>query len=164
MTDKDIADFIVHRADMNGKQYKLRSPELVLYVPNDNTAIVALQYSNNSEPFMLRFTNGTQRGLFRLRYNGEVLKPFIKQLRQSAAYNSIVKYDVDTFPDWTKHLVSYAIIDALKTKGMGFDAFATTANLGDIELIRPNETYEQVAIETDLLALGMPDDIDSVAL
>ena len=163
MTDQDIVNFIVHRADINGKQYKLRSPELVLYVPNDNTAIVALQYGNNSEPFMLRFTNGTQRGLFKLRYNREVLKPFIKQLRQSAAYNSTVKYDVCTLPDWAKHFVSYAIINALKTKGMGFDAFAIS-HLGDIELIRPNETYEQIAIETDLLTLGMPDDVDSLVL
>ena len=164
MTDKDIADFIVHRADINGKQYKLRNPELILYMPNDNTAIVALQYSNNNEPFMLRFTNGTQRGLFKLKYNREVLKPFIKQLMQSAAFGQpTVKYDVDTLPGWTRHIVSCTIIDALKTKGMGVDAFAIS-HLGDIELIRPNETYEQAAIETDLLALGMPNDIDSLAL
>lgn len=163
MTDQDIADFIVHRADINGKQYKLRSPELVLYVPNDNTAIVALQYGSNTEPFMLRFTYNNQRGLFKLKYNQEVLKPFIKQLRQSATYSSIVKYDVDTLPGWTRHIVSCTIIDALKTKGMGVDAFAIS-HLGDIELIRPNETYEQAAIETDLLALGMPNDIDSLAL
>ena len=71
-----------------------------------------------------------------------------------------VKYDVDTLPGWTKHFVSYAIIDALKTKGTGFDAFAIS-NLGDIELIRPEETYEEAAIETDLLALGIPDELTS---
>ena len=154
MTDQDIVNFIVHRAEVNGLPQKLHSPELVLVKCGGITAVVALQYEGHNEPFMLRFTNGTQRGLFKLKYNQEDLKKF------TTSMPSCMKYDVETLPSWFKHFVSYAVIDALKTKGMGFDAFAIS-RLGDIELIRPEETYEEAAIETDLLALGIPDELTS---
>ena len=52
--------------------------------------------------------------------------------------------------------MSYAIIEALQTKGYGFDLFCI--NFGtDPELIDPDETYEEAAIETDLLDFSFDD-------
>ena len=146
MTDEQIVQFLLYRAKKNGCSLKLSNPKLVIY----KARYLAIRFDGHNEPFILRFTNGTVRALFKINVDNEEFISWKKELVCKHANNFEIEYDLNDVPACVKHFVSYAIIESLKTKGMGFDLFAISFN-NDIELINPNESYEEVAIETDLL-------------
>lgn len=148
MTDKQIVQFILHRAEVNGQMLQLHSPKLVVFQHSANRPLfLGIRYENSKDVFFVRFLNGDQRGLFKI----TVDESTITKLREEVKQKGEVEYDVDTFPASVKHFVSWAVIEALKTKGIGFDLSAISFGT-DPELIDPNETYEEAAIETDLLS------------
>ena len=78
-----------------------------------------------------------------------------ESLKPSMAKNGgIVDCDIDALPPDVKHHISYAIIEALKTTKMGFDLYALGSRL-DIPLIDQDETYEEAAIEADLMSVEL---------
>ena len=150
MTDKQIVQFVLRRATIGGQQFGFSSPKLVIYFDRLST-ILAVKYNNSDEIFLLRFTHGTHRCLFRL--NEPVKKAgeaFDKWKKTAKHVNDVdLEYSLDTLPANIKHYVSYAFIEALKTNGMGCDMF--TFSYDDISIIKPNETYEEASIEVDLM-------------
>lgn len=118
---------------------------------------LAVMFDGHNEPFMLRFTENNVRAIFKLKIeDGEYLA---WRAELSSRYNAFSKtsnraftvdYDIETLPSCVKHFVSRAVVNALQTKGMGFDMFAISFKQ-DIKLIDASETYETAAIETDLM-------------
>ena len=157
MTDKQIVQFILHRAQQNGQPLKLSNPRLVIYKNTARYPYIAVMFDGHNEPFMLRFAENNARALFKIQmYNTEYLA-----WREELSHKCIefaktsngaftIDYDLETLPSCVKNFVSYAIIKALQTKGMGFDLFAISYS-HDINLIDASETYETAAIETDLM-------------
>lgn len=155
MTDQQIANFILHRAKTIGQQSGLANPKLVIYKWGTSSMLVAVRFENHAEPFMLRFTKGDRRGVFKLKIDHPEYQAWKLSLDKShnGQFEYEVDYDLSNLPGCVKHFISYAIIEALKTKGVGFDLFSITFSKGDPSLISPSETYEEVAIETDLLCV-----------
>ena len=169
MTDKQIVQFILHRAQQNSQPLKLSNPRLVVYKNTMQFPYLAVVFDGHDEPFMLRFTENNVRAVFKIKMEDSEYLAWRAEL--SSKFNAFSKtssgaftvdYDLDTLPACVKHFVSYAIIKALQTKGMGFDMFAISFKQ-DIKLIDASETYEMAAIETDLMdfnfdtQMNMPD-------
>ena len=161
MTDKQIVQFILHRAQQNGQQFGLSHPRLVVYKNTMQFPYLAVVFDGHNEPFMLRFTKNNVRAVFKIKMEDSEYLAWRTEL--SNKFNAfsktssgafIVDYDLDTLPACVKHYVSYAIINALQTKGMGFDLFAVSFN-NDIKIIDAFETYESAAIETDLMDFSL---------
>lgn len=149
MTDNQIAQFILHRAKRIGLLLKLTDPCLVIYCFNGSDSILAIKFNGYSEPFMLRFMSNSRRKLFMLDTDGIEPKTWKKSMLVDS-YSRYIRYDIETAPKSLKKYISNAVIEALKTKGVGFDLFALSFR-DDPILIDPNETYEEAAIETDLM-------------
>ena len=169
MTDKQIIQFILHRAQQNGQPLKLSNPRLVIYKNTARYPYIAVMFDGHNEPFMLRFTENNVRAIFKLKMDNieylawrDELSHKCIEFAKTSSGAFTVDYDLDTLPACVKHFVSYAIIKALQTKGMGFDMFAISFKQ-DIKLIDASETYEMAAIETDLMdfnfdtPVNMPD-------
>ncbi len=150
MTDKQIVQFVLHRAALGGQHLGFSSPKLVIYI-SGSSMLLAVKYNNSDEIFLLRFKNGTRRSLFKLdepiNKAGEAFGKWKKTAKQ--VNDVVLEYSLDMLPANIKHYVSYAFIDALKTNGMGFDLFSFSYD--DISIIKPNETYEEASIEADLM-------------
>lgn len=150
MTDKQIVQFVLRRATIGGQSVGLSSPKLVIYFSGP-LPLLGVKYNNIDEIFLLRFTYGTHRGLFKLNEPankaGEAFDKWKKTAKQ--VNDTDLEYSLDTLPANIKHYVSYAFIEALKTNGMGCDMFSFSYD--DISIIKPNETYEEASIEADLM-------------
>ena len=55
-------------------------------------------------------------------------------------------------PDFIRHEVSMAIIEALKNPKVGIKliGFLNIGTLSNMHLVEPEETYEQISIEADM--------------
>ena len=154
MTDRQIVDFILFRAKKSVAQAKsdLVDPKLVLY-HNAQRLYLAVKFKNYNEPCMIRFIRKNNMcGLFQVKCDNPEFSSWKQALKNSFGNTAvfIADYDLESLPPYIKHFVSYAFIEALKSKGIGFDMFALSYP-ADFPLIDPNETYEEVSIETDLM-------------
>ena len=157
MTDRQIANFIAYRAKANGQLLGLKDPTLIIY-KYDSWLGLGIKYANYKDIFMVRFIQGDVRGIFKIKCdNADPLewKTFIDNIKSSIAANCIAYSPNDPLiPACVKHFISYAIIEALKTKNVGFDLFSISYGT-DPSLVDPSETYEEAAIETDLMCFEM---------
>ena len=151
MTDQQIVNFIEYRAKKNGLEHKLYNPKLILYVGQNRFPFIGIKYENNDNVFFLRFWRNNIRAMFKIDFNinGLSVEDWISdKFKQKNGY---IEYDLSSVPKNIAHYVSYAIIDALKRNNTGLDMFSYNLYGVDIKLIDPNETYEEAAIETDLM-------------
>ena len=149
MTDEQIVQFIVHRAQISGQPLQLHNPKLVIYCHHTSSLYLGIKYEDCADPFLVRFINGSSCGLFKVKPQDAAFEIWRQQLYRVNGYGFTLDYNLSELPPCVKHFVSYAIIDALKTKGMGFDLFSFSFKT-DPMLIRPEESYEEAVIETDL--------------
>ena len=149
MTDEQIVQFIVHRAQASGLPLNLHNPKLVLYRNNGSSLYLGVKFEDYVDPFLVRFTNGSSRGMFKVKPQDPMFEPWRQRFCSEHSSTFTAEYVLSELPSCVKHFVSYAIIEALKTKGMGFDLFSLSFKT-DPMLIRPEESYEEAAIETDL--------------
>lgn len=149
MTDEQIVKFIIYRAQKAGQPLKLTNPKLVIYANAGSTIYLAVRFNGYEDPFFIRFTQGTARGIFKIKPQDPSFAAWKTTLFNENGSKFEIDYDLSKLPPCVKHFVSYAIIEALKTKGMGFDLFNLSFK-PDPEIIRPSESYEEAAIETDL--------------
>ncbi len=170
MTDKQIVQFLLFRAQRNSQHLNLSNPRLVIYKNTARYPYLAIMFDGHNEPFMLRFTENNSRAVFKLKMDNaeylawreELSRRCMEFLKTSNGGAFTIDYDLDSLPACVKHYVSYAIIQALQTNGMGFDLFAISFNQ-DIKIVDASETYEMAAIETDLMVFdddtsaNMPD-------
>ena len=150
MTDKQIVQFIIYRAQKAGQPLKLTNPKLVIYANAGSNIYLAVRFDNYKDPFFVRFTQGTVRGIFKIKPQDPSFAVWRIKLFNENGYKFEIDYDLSKLPPCVKHFVSYAVIETLKTKGMGFDLFNLSFK-PDPEIIRPSESYEEAAIETDLV-------------
>ena len=150
MTDEQIMQFVLYRAEQAGRLVKLSNPKLVL-CRNGNSIFLAVRFNGWKDAFLVRFTNNLRRGMFKVKPQDAMFDAWKAQFIKDGI--SETGYDLSSLPASVKHFVSYAIVDALKTKGMGFDLFSISFS-DDLEIIRPDESYEEAAIETDLLCFA----------
>ena len=150
MTDEQIVQFIVHRAQISGQPLQLHNPKLVLYRNNGSSLYLGVKFEDYVDSFLVRFTDGSRCGMFKIKPQDPVFESWQQELFNKHGRTFTIDYVLSELPPCVKHFVSYAIIEALKTKGMGFDLFALSFKT-DPMLIRPEETYEEAAIETDLV-------------
>jgi len=149
MTDEQIVQFIVHRAQISGQPQQLHNPKLVIYCHHTSSLYLGIKYEDCTDPFLVRFINGSSRGLFKVKPQDAAFEIWRQQLYRANGFGFTLDYILSELPPCVKHFVSYAIIEALKTKGMGFDLF-NLSFISDLELVRPEESYEEAVIETDL--------------
>ncbi len=150
MTDEQIVKFIIYRAQKAGQPLKLTNPKLVIYANACSAIYLAVRFDGYEDPFLVRFTQGTARGIFKIKPQDPSFDAWKTKLFAENGSKFEVDYDLSKLPPCVKHFVSYAVIKALKTKGMGFDLFNLSFK-PDPEIIRPSESYEEAAIETDLV-------------
>lgn len=152
MTDEQIVKFIEHRAAIAGQQANLHNPKLVIYCNCGSYLHLGIKFDNYNDAFIVRFMSGSMRGLFKIKPQDPMYEPWRKQYCRKNGSIYTIEYDLSTLPPCVKHFVSYAIIEALKTKGIGFDICALSSNFKeDLMLVDPNESYEEAVIETDLI-------------
>ena len=149
MTDEQIFKFIIYRAQKAGQPLKLTNPKLVIYANACSAIYLAVRFDGYEDPFLVRFTQGTARGIFKIKPQDPSFADWKAELFKENGPKFEIDYDLSKLPPCVKHFVSYAVIEALKTKGMGFDLFNLSFK-PDPEIIRPSESYEEAAIETDL--------------
>lgn len=150
MTDEQIVKFIIYRAQKAGQPLKLTNPKLVIYANAGSTIYLAVRFDGYEDPFFVRFTQGTARGIFKIKPQDPSFAVWKAKLFAENGSKFEIDYDLFKLPSCVKHFVSYAVIEALKTKGMGFDLFNLSFK-PDPEIIRPSESYEEASIETDLV-------------
>lgn len=152
MTDEKLIQMLKYRAAQSGRDAGLKEPEVVI-VRNASNLYLGIKYDvGHDYPFFVRFSSGTKRGMFKLVSD----KPEFAAWKATALKNWVCGttycvFDPTTVPDCVKHVVFGTIMQALKTKGMGLDCFALSFTAKDPVLVDVNESYEEVAIETDLL-------------
>lgn len=152
MTDDKLLQMLKHRATKSGQDVGLRDPEVVI-VRNGPNLYLGIRYNKGcDEVFFVRFSHGTKRGMFKLTSDDNNFIAWKEALFKTLAYKSnSIEFDLTTTPDCVKHIVFGTIMNALKTKGMGLDCFSLSFSAKDPVLVDVDESYEEVAIETDLL-------------
>lgn len=149
MTDKQIEQLLINRATKAGQENHLGLAKLVVF-RSYSKLFLAIKYANVDEPFWVRFSRGAVRGLFKLTSDNPEFIAWEDQVFKQVKPNGTMKFDIDTAPKSVKHLIAHTVIQALKTKGMGLDCCAVLSSYRDLVLVDTNESYEEVAIETDL--------------
>ena len=61
-----------------------------------------------------------------------------------------IDYDVEHVPNEVQAIVTNAVVSALKNINMGLDCFSPSIS-ADVDLVKTNESYEEVVIENDLM-------------
>ena len=124
MTDKQIVQFLTYRANKYGQPLGLHNAVLSICKRGSNV-ILAMKYEGHDEPFMVRMTKNGQCGLFVLRSDDpEFIAWKSNAIASHALDNNTCAYDLNALPNVVKHMVSMAVIDALKSKDIGLDLFA----------------------------------------
>ena len=113
MTDKQIVQFILHRAQQNGQPLKLSNPRLVVYEHGMRFPYLAVLFDGHNEPFMLRFAENNSRALFKIKMEDDAylawrieLSSKYKAFSKTSNRALTVDYDLETLPSCVKHFVS----------------------------------------------------------
>ena len=150
MTNKELCNFLLARAADLGREYGIKDPKLVIH-RNGSNLYLAIEVEGHAFPFHFRFTKGPTSAVFKF----TSIDPAFAQFKSDiiAMMNKLhidsVSYDVIDIPKFLKNKVSATLVQAFKTKGMGM---ALSSPVCSFELVKPNETYEEISIENDLNA------------
>lgn len=163
MTDKQIVDVLLKRAAKAGKQIdaSLSNPQIVMTQQYGKKLYFNILFDNSVFPHPISFSFKGKTMVFVLPELPERLmdwkRDMIKQMNSNGAnalrqfgtnaVSNFVQFDISTFPKEIVHIFSNGIISALNTDGMGIYITA----MGLPVLFAPNETYETVQVEADLM-------------
>lgn len=150
MTDKQILDIVLKRASIAVKANggELISPKVVITCQYGKKLYFSLKFENDTFPHPIAFSNHGSSMVFMLPELPDHLMGWKRDIIKRIANNTEhVIYDIDAFPKEIVHIFSSAIISALNTEGMGVHIMA----MGLPTLFNPNETYETVQVEADLM-------------
>lgn len=153
MTDDQLLDVVLSRAAKVGKNInpKYKNPKIVLTQQYGKKIYFALKFDNLCLPLFLVFAkNGTKR-VFILPELPERLMDWkrdtIKKIMNTPGINGYIDFDIHAAPKEVVHIFFSAIISALNTPGMSIGLMVTACE----EMFGPDETYEEVQIEADLI-------------
>lgn len=151
MTDDQLLKVFLARAEKTGKSYnaQLKNPRVVLTQQYGKKLYFALLFEGSTIPFWISFAKNGKKQVFILPELPERLMDWKHDVIRKLIGNSFVNYidfDICKAPREIVHIFFSAIISALNTPGMSIGVMAY-AN----EMFGPNETYEEVQIEADLM-------------
>lgn len=151
MTDKQLYDIFISRASEIGKNYgNLQNPRVVFTQQYCKKLYFAIMFDNSS-PFYILFNRSGKSMVFALPELPERLVPWKHSVISSIFKQKTcpsIPFDLSTTPKEIQHIFFSALITALNTPGMGVSIIAT-----DAFIFSPNETYEEIAIEADLVSI-----------
>lgn len=152
MTDKQFLDIFLKRACKAMSDSKLHDPQIVIGQQYGKKLIFGVSFKNSLVPFyIIRFIKNNMMCAFFISNVPENLEQWKQQVIQDIIASSIkngkcyVPFDLSTTPKEVVHLFFSALIDALKTPGMG-------VALPPDCIFFPDETYEEISIEADLMS------------
>ena len=154
MTDKQIVDIILKRVKAADKSIK--NPKIVLTQQYGKRLYFNIMSDGAAYPCIMSFSRNKQLVVFVMPELPERLMEWkastIKKIKSSK--NNCLEFNIDTFPKEIVHIFSSAIISALNTPGMGVHV----ALSGMPTIFSPDETYEEVQIEADMLSFSEGED------
>ena len=151
MTDRQIIDTVLKRASKAVKSIneKLVNPKLVLTQQYQKKLYFSIKFENQLISSPIAFSHKGKTMVFILPELPERLIEWkigvIRRISQSR--NGYIPFDLETSPKEIVHIFSSSIISALNTPGMGVHIMA----MGLPTLFSPDETYEEVQIEADMM-------------
>ena len=156
MTDDQLLKVFLARAEKMGKSYsaQFKNPRVVLTQQYGKKLYFALLFEGSTMPFWISFTKNGKKQVFILPELPERLMDWKHDVINKMLHTPFVNcidFDICKEPKEVVHIFFSAIISALNTPGMSIGIMAN-AN----EMFGPNETYEEVQIEADLM--GFSDD------
>ena len=149
MTNKQLCDFLITRAEAKGKEHGICHPTLVIY-NHGNNLYLAFKFDMISMPLFLQFSQNGMRAVFKIVPAYPTVAAFrenIFKLMSSRNVRDIPYNDVDV-PFAVKNKISATLVQAFRIKGMGLSM--CNPFYGIIDIVTPTETYEEIAIENDL--------------
>ena len=151
MTDKQIIDVLIKRAAKAGASLRYTQPNVVLMQKYNKKLYVGMQFKE-SLAYPLCFFDNNKQVVFRLSSCNEGFSSWSKDIIKKISSISNIIYNPDDMPDFIRHEVSMAIIEALKNPKVGIKliGFLNIGTLSNMHLVEPEETYEQISIEADM--------------
>lgn len=156
MTDNQLLRVILSRAIKVGKKIdnRLDNPQLVLTQQYGKKLYFALKFDWSTQPLplsllLLSFSKNGINQIFVLPELPKRLMKWKHDVIHEICQNAFMTYDFDISkePKEVVHVFFSAVISALNTPGMSFNLSAAPDN----PLFGPNETYEEVQVEADLM-------------
>lgn len=157
MTDDQLLKVFLTRAEKTGKSHnaRLKNPRVVLTQQYGKKLYFALMFEGSIPFWWISFTKNGKKQVFILPELPDRLMDWKHDVIRKLINNSFTNYmdfDICKAPKEIVHIFFSAIISALNTPGMSIGLMGTTSE----EMFGPNETYEEVQIEADLM--GFSDD------
>ena len=149
MTNKDLCEFLLARANDKGREFGVKNAQLVVH-KNGKNLYLAIKSDGFVLPFLIRFTQRFN-AVFKLTSIDPSFSSFYANAcsMMASKHTNEIPYDDAKLPNVLKNKVSAALVQAFKTNGMGLDLINPSIGKS-IQIVQPNETYEEIAIENDL--------------
>ena len=149
MTNEQIVKFLSRRAEMNGKDASMSGASIAI-VKLGRNLMLGIKYSTCNYPFIVRFTRDGIVGIFKIPRDIDAISNWYTRTNASMNDMGYIYYDVEHVPNEVQAIVTNAVVSALKNINMGLDCFSPSIST-DIDLVKTNESYEEVVIENDLM-------------
>ena len=150
MTDKQFLDIFLKRAGKAMSNSKLHDPQVVIGQQCGKKLCFGVAFKNSLLPFYnIRFVKDNMIGIFVISNVSENLEQWKQQVIRdiNASEKCYVPFDLSTTPIEVVQLFFGVLIDALKTPSMG------VAFIAPNYVFLPDETYEEISIEADLMPI-----------
>lgn len=147
MTDDQLLNVVLERASKAAKSFNTqwKNPKLVLTQQYGKKIYFAIKFDNSRIPSFLTFAKNGLKQVFILPELSARLMDWKRDTIKKIA-NGYVDFDIHKEPKEVVHIFFSAIISALNTPGMSIGLMASCN-----EMFGPDETYEEVQIEADLM-------------
>lgn len=155
MTDKQILSIVVKRIEKEVKTYNSHwtRAKIILLPQYGKKLLFAVKFFSDKINYdcptvILRFNHLGKSMVFSLPELPERLMEWKRNAIKDCTQKQYIEYDPVSFPKEIVHIFSSAIISALNTPGM---SMIIPISNNSIYVFKPNETYEEICVEADLL-------------
>ena len=157
MTDQQIVDLVLARATrcLNESDcFKAKNPKIVITQQFNKKMYFGIADDYSKIPYFMRFMQNGTSSIFMMQELPSRLMQWHDTIAKiNASTSHYVEFDIKTFPKEIVHIFSSAVISMLNTPGMGM--WLPMRNGSQLFMFNPNETYEEVSVEADLMQFGM---------
>ena len=147
MTNKELCNFLIARTKEKTHGMGMANPYLAIHKIGKNLCLV-VRFEHETQSFIIRFTQGNLHAVFKLTAIDKAFDDWYAALLDILhnTHKSYISYDDANLPQSLKNKVSATLVQAFRTKNMGIEIFGSST----IEIVKPNESYEEISIENDL--------------
>lgn len=159
MTDDQLLDVVLSRAAKVGKSInsEYKNPKIVLTQQYGKKIYFTLKFEGSTTPFWISFAkNGTKQVFILPELPSRLMdwkRDTIKKIMNTPGMSNYIDFDIHAAPKEVVHIFFNAIISALNTPGMSIGLMVTISE----DMFGPDETYEEVQIEADLMGFKNDD-------